>query len=105
MPGTGVGINPGVTGTGLPGLTPQPKVAVGRTVNWNINAGSKMRIDVIYLNKPATTVEKTFGEPDAKEGAYWVYNRLKVRNIARGGTFSTVLFRVEDGKVVEIKAR
>ena len=106
--GPGPGALPGIVTTNpgaLPGLTPQPKVPPGRTENWRINAGSKQRIDVIYMGKPTDTLKVAFGEPDAMEGPYWVYNGLKVRNIASGGTFTTVLFRIQAGKVTEVKAR
>ena len=82
-----------------------PVVPVGRTVRWTINAGSKRRIDLIYWGKPSENVKKAFGEPDAMEGMYWVYNGVKVINIAGGGQFTTVLFGIKDGKVVEVKAR
>ena len=112
-PGTGFsGVRPPNSGTvagantpALPGLTPQPTVPVGRTVNWNINAGSKLRIDIIYKGKPSANVKAAFGEPDAMEGAYWVYTGMKVRNLASGGTMNTVLFLIQDDKVVEVKAR
>ena len=105
LPGTGPGINPPGGSTVLPGLTPQPKVPVGRTERWTINAGKRMRIDQIYMGKPEGTVRATFGEPDAQEGSYMVYNGMIVRNIAGGGTLTTVLFGIQDGKVVDIRAR
>jgi hypothetical protein len=106
LPGTGPGINPPGGGTVLPGLAPQPKVPVGRTERWLINGGKReRRIDVVYWGKPAGNVKQAFGEPDAMEGMYWVYNGVKVINIAGGGMFTTVLFGIRDGKVVEVKAR
>lgn len=110
LPNPGTGINPG-TGVGtnnppaLPGLTPQPAVPVGRTETWRINSGSKSRIDLIYKGKSVDTIKKAFGEPDAMEGPYWVYNGMRVRNIASGGTLNTVLFRIQGGMVVEVRAR
>ena len=106
-PGVGPrpGINPPGGGTVLPGLKPLPKVPVGRTERWTINAGKRKRIDLIYMGKPEGTVKTTFGEPDAQEGSYLVYNGMIVRNIAGGGTLTTVLFGIQDGKVVDIKAR
>jgi hypothetical protein len=105
LPGTGPGINQPGGGTVLPGLKPQPKVPVGRTERWTINAGKRMRIDQIYMGKPEGTVRATFGEPDTQEGSYMVYNGMIVRNIAGGGTLTTVLFGIQDGKVVDIRAR
>ena len=105
LPGTGPGVNQPGGGSVLPGLTTPPKVPVGRTERWTINAGKRMRIDQIYLGKPEGTVKATFGEPDAQEGIYLVYNRMIVRNIAGGGTLTTVLFGIQNGKVVDIKAR
>ena len=67
--------------------------------------GGKKRIDQIYLNKPAATIQTAFGEPDDKEGAYWIYKNMTVRNIAGGGTLTKVYFGIQNGVVVDIQAR
>ena len=98
--------NPGgVTGTStLPGLPPPSKLPAGRQINWTINGGKK-RIDQIYLSQSEATIQKAFGEPDDKEGAYWIYNNMTVRNIAGGGTMTKVYFGIQNGVVVDIQAR
>ena len=108
FPGGNPGGNPGggtVTPV-LPGLPVGPPVPLGKRQRWTINGGKPAtRIDQIYLNKPATTIEAVFGVPDSKEGAYWIYNGMTVRNIGGGGTMKTVYFGIQNGVVFDIQAR
>ena len=111
-PGGFPGGNPaGLPGGGtvtpvLPGLPVGPPVSLGKRQRWTINGGKPAtRIDQIYLNKPATTIEAVFGVPDSKEGAYWIYKDMTVRNIGGGGTMTKVYFGIQNGVVVDIQAR
>ena len=107
-PGGFPGGNPGggTVTPALPGLPVGPPVSLGKRQRWTINGGKlARRIDQIYLNKPATTIEAVFGVPDSKEGAYWIYNGMVVRNIQGGGTMTKVYFGIQNGVVVDIQAR
>ena len=99
---------PGGTGKAdpaLPGLPPPSNLPAGRLITWTINGGKPaVRIDQIYLNKPATTVQTAFGAPDEKDGIYWIYKNMTVRNIAGGGTMTKVRFGIQNGIVVDIQA-
>ena len=107
-PGSFPGGNPGggtVTPV-LPGLPVGPPVPLGKRQRWTIHGGKQAtRIDQIYLNKPAATIEAVFGMPDSKNGAYWIYNDMTVRNIQAGGTMTKVYFGIQNGVVVDIQAR
>ena len=103
-PGGFPGGNPGGFPGGVTGLPVAPTLPFGKRQRWTINGGKK-RIDQIYLNKPAATIETVFGMPDSKEGAYWIYKNMTVRNIAGGGTMTKVYFGIQNGVVVDIQAR
>jgi hypothetical protein len=103
-PGGNPGGFPGGNPGGVTGLPVAPTLPFGKRQRWTINGGKK-RIDQIYLNKPATTIETVFGMPDSKEGAYWIYKNMTVRNIAAGGTMTKVYFGIQNGVVVNIQAR
>ena len=97
-------VNPGTPA--LPGLSTGPALPLGKKQRWTINGGKPTsRIDQIYMNKPATTIQAVFGMPDSKEGAYWVYTDMTVRNISGGGTMTKVYFGIQNGIVVDIQAR
>jgi len=107
-PGGFPGGNPGgTTGTPtLPGIPVGPALSPGKKQKWTINGGKAgTRIDQIYMNKPMSTIEATFGMPDSKEGAYWIYKDMIVRNIGGGGTMTKVYFGIQNGIVVDIQAR
>jgi hypothetical protein len=109
-PGGFPSTRPGSGGTGkadpvLPGLPPPSNLPAGRLITWTINGGKPaVRIDQIYLNKPETTVQTAFGAPDEKDGIYWIYKNMTVRNIAGGGTMTKVRFGIQNGIVVDIQA-
>lgn len=89
----------------LPGPSPSGNV-IGRKQRWTINGGKPItRIDRIYMNKPTSTIKAVFGEPDSKEGVYWVYTGMTVKNIGGGGTMTKVYFGIQNGIVVDIQAR
>ena len=82
------------------------KVWPGKKVVWTINGGNPIRrIDQIYLNKPEATLQKVFGPPDAKVGDYLIYKGMTVRDIGVGGTRTTILFGIRNGKIVDIQAK
>ena len=110
FPGGNAGSFPGGNAGGFPGgntgLPAAPALPFGKRQRWTINGGKPdKRIDQIYLNKPAATIETVFGMPDSKEGAYWIYKGMTVRNIGGGGTMKTVYFGIQNGVVVDIQAR
>ncbi len=100
QPGTGGGINPV---TGLPGLA--PRGPTGYRMTWTVGLGERNRIDKIYLGKTEEIVKQVFGEPAQKVGQIWVYRDLKIRNIGRGGTFTTAEFVMQDGKVARVMVK
>ena len=74
--------------------------AVGRRTFW-----SKKRLSAIYENKEITTVLKVFGEPDQKLGDTWIYNKMKVFDLATGQNYSTVQFLTKKEKVLLVEIR
>ena len=105
----GPGIRPGTRpGTIIPGLAPTgPPKPPGYKTNWSIGGGS-YKIDEIYPGKTEAIITQVFGDPAQKQGEYWTYRGLKVRNMKRhptmelGGTFTTVIFQMQNGKVARV---
>ena len=112
--GGGVG-GPGFPGVGgptetlppvLPGLPGAPKLPQGKTIRWTINGGkANSRVDTIYMNKPQSNVMAMFGNPDSVEQGFWIYKGVRVVNITGGGINNTLLFRIVDGKVVQVASQ
>ena len=112
--GGGVG-GPGFPGLGgptetlppvLPGLPGAPKLPQGKTIRWTINGGkANSRVDTIYMNKPQSNVMAMFGNPDSVEQGFWIYKGVRVVNITGGGIHNTLLFRIVDGKVVQVASQ
>tara|TARA_Y100000588_G_scaffold94493_1_gene102372 strand:+ start:423 stop:1850 length:1428 start_codon:yes stop_codon:yes gene_type:complete len=112
--GGGVG-GPGFPGVGgptetlppvLPGLPGAPKLPQGKTIRWTINGGkANSRVDTIYMNKPQSNVMAMFGNPDSVEQGFWIYKGVRVVNITGGGIHNTLLFRIVDGKVVQVASQ
>ena len=110
----GVG-GPGFPGVGgptetlppvLPGLPGAPKLPQGKTIRWTINGGkANSRVDTIYMNKPQSNVMAMFGNPDSVEQGFWIYKGVRVVNITGGGINNTLLFRIVDGKVVQVASQ
>ena len=110
----GVG-GPGFPGVGgptetlppvLPGLPGAPKLPQGKTIRWTINGGkANSRVDTIYMNKPQSNVMAMFGNPDSVEQGFWIYKGVRVVNITGGGIHNTLLFRIVDGKVVQVASQ
>jgi hypothetical protein len=104
-PGHGIrpGIQPGTNpGTIIPGLAPTgPPKPPGYKTEWS-TGGGKYKIDEIYPGKPEAIITQVFGDPDQKEGEYWTYRGLKVRNMKLGGTYTTVIFQMKNGKVASV---
>jgi hypothetical protein len=99
----GPGIRPGTyPGTIIPGLAPTgPPKPPGYKTNWSIGGGS-YKIDEIYPGKTEAIITQVFGDPAQKQGDYWTYRGLKVRNMKLGGTYTTVIFQMQNGKVVRV---
>jgi hypothetical protein len=99
----GPGIRPGTNpGTIIPGLAPTgPPKPPGYKTNWSIGGGS-YKIDEIYPGKTEAIITQVFGDPAQKQGEYWTYRGLKVRNMKLGGTYTTVIFQMQNGKVVRV---
>jgi len=98
-PGTRPGTNPG---TIIPGLAPTgPPKPPGYKTNWSIGGGS-YKIDEIYPGKTEAIITQVFGDPAQKQGEYWTYRGLKVRNMKLGGTYTTVIFQMQNGKVARV---
>jgi hypothetical protein len=103
-PGSGIrpGTNPGTIGTIIPGLAPTgPPKPPGYKTNWSVGGG-KYKIDEIYPGKTEAIITQVFGEPAQKQGEYWTYRGLKVRNMRLGGTYTTVIFQMQNGKVARV---
>jgi len=99
IPGIRPGTNPG---TIIPGLAPTgPPKPPGYKTNWSIGAGS-YKIDEIYPGKTEAIITQVFGDPAQKQGEYWTYRGLKVRNMKLGGTYTTVIFQMQNGKVARV---
>ena len=105
-PGSNPGLGGGTakTAPALPGLPPPSTLPPGRLITWNINGGKRNKIDQIYLNKSEATIQTAFGAPDQKDGIYWIYKNMTVRNIGDGGTMTKVHFGIQNGIVVDIRA-
>lgn len=103
IPGIRPGIQPGTNpGTIIPGLAPTgPPKPPGYKTEWS-TGGGKYKIDEIYPGKPEAIITQVFGDPDQKEGEYWTYRGLKVRNMKLGGTYTTVIFQMQNGKVAQV---
>jgi len=101
--GPGPGIRPGTNpGTIIPGLAPTgPPKPPGYKTNWSIGGGS-YKIDEIYPGKAEAIITQVFGDPAQKEGEYWTYRGLRVRNMKLGGTYTTVIFQMQNGKVARV---
>jgi len=81
---------------------------------WTVNTGRRqspgLDIRVIYLGKPASTIQKAFGNPtDAKlmgTNGVWTYPGMKIRD-AQGKTYNAVKFTIQPvpnggGKVIAV---
>ena len=105
VPATGLGraVQPGTNpGTIIPGLAPTgPPKPPGYKTEWS-TGGGKYKIDEIYPGKPEAIITQVFGDPAQKEGEYWTYRGLKVRNMKLGGTYTTVIFQMQNGKVAQV---
>ena len=101
--GPGPGIRPGTNpGTIIPGLAPTgPPKPPGYKTEWS-TGGGKYKIDEIYPGKTEAIITQVFGDPAQKQGEYWTYRGLKVRNMKLGGTYTTVLFQMQNGKVASV---
>jgi hypothetical protein len=101
--GPGPGIRPGTNpGTIIPGLAPTgPPKPPGYKTEWSVGGG-KYKIDEIYPGKTEAIITQVFGEPAQKQGEYWTYRGLKVRNMRLGGTYTTVIFQMQNGKVARV---
>jgi hypothetical protein len=105
--GSGHGIRPGVQpgtnpGTIIPGLAPTgPPKPPGYKTIWFVGGGSP-RIAEIYPGKTEAVITQVFGDPAQKQEGYWTYRGLKVRNLENGGTFTTVIFQMQNGKVAQV---
>jgi hypothetical protein len=104
-PGTNPGINPGINpgtnpGINLPGIS--PRGPAGYNITWTAGLGNKNRIDLIYPGQPEGNVEKAFGPCQEKNGQLWTYHGLKIRNLRQGGTFTTAIFQMQNGKVASV---
>ena len=93
---------------------PDPNI-FGRTRRWvvgNPNDVSRVRIDrridLIFANKQTNEIFKVFGYPDRVHTHTnspvidWEYGGMKVFNIAAGGNFNTVYFRLYGGHVFKV---
>lgn len=105
IPGIGPGpvVRPGTQpGTIIPGLAPTgPPKPPGYKTEWS-TGGGKYKIDEIYPGKAEAIITQVFGDPAQKEGEYWTYRGLKVRNMKLGGTYTTVIFQMQNGKVAQV---
>lgn len=105
--GPGPGIRPGVQpgtnpGTIIPGLAPTgPPKPPGYKTEWS-TGGGRFKIDEIYPGKTEAIIKQVFGDPALIQGEYWTYRGLKVRNMKLGGTYTTVLFQMQNGKVASV---
>ena len=81
---------------------------------WTVNTGRRLSpgldIRVLYLGKPASTIQKAFGNPtDAKlvgTNGEWTYPGMKIRD-AQGQTYNAVKFTIQPvpnggGKVIAV---
>ena len=99
QPGTNPGTNPGTT---IPGLAPTgPPKPPGYKTDWSVGGG-RFKIDEIYPGKSEAIITQVFGPPAQKQGDFWTYRGLKVRNMKVGGTYSTVVFQMQNGKVLRV---
>ena len=57
------------------------------------------------MNKPQSNVMAMFGNPDSVEQGFWIYKGVRVVNITGGGIHNTLLFRIVDGKVVQVASQ
>ena len=79
----------------------------GYKIDWSVGYG-KNKIDEIYPGKTEAIITQVFGPPAQKQGEYWTYRGLKVRNMKRhptmelGSTFTTVIFQMQNGKVARV---
>ena len=105
--GSGHGIRPGVQpgtnpGTIIPGLAPTgPPKPAGYKTEWSIGGG-RFKIDEIYPGKTEAVIKQVFGDPALIQGEFWTYRDLKVRNMKLGGTYTTVIFQMQNGKVARV---
>ena len=100
-PGTQPGVQPGTNpGINLPGIS--PRGPAGYNITWTAGLGNKNRIDLIYPGQPEGNVEKAFGPCQEKNGQLWTYRGLKIRNLRQGGTFTTAIFQMQNGKVASV---
>ena len=74
---------------------------LGRRMLWNRGSGAN-RIDVIYRDKPITTLRRVFGDPDQSDDTAWTYRGLRIQDPASGGRYTTAIFRLKKGRVSEI---
>ena len=74
---------------------------VGRRVLWDRNSGTN-RIDLIYRDKPLSTIRIVFGDPDQIDDTRWTYKGLRIQDPVNGSRFDTAIFRFKRGKVSEI---
>ena len=107
FPGTGPGFQPGIQpgtnpGTTIPGLAPTgPPKPPGYKTEWSVGGG-RYKIDEIYPGKTEAIITQVFGPPAQKQGDVWTYRGLKVRNMKLGGTYTTVVFQMQNGKVLRV---
>jgi len=73
----------------------------GRRVLWDRNSGTN-RIDLIYRDKPLSTIRIVFGDPDETDDTRWTYKGLRIQDPVNGTRFDTAIFRFKRGKVSEI---
>ena len=74
---------------------------IGRRVLWDRNSGTN-RIDLIYRDKPLSTIRTIFGDPDEADDARWTYKGLRIQDPMNGSRFDTAIFRFKKGRVSEI---
>lgn len=74
---------------------------IGRLTLWNCVSGNN-RIDLIYRDKPISTIRKIFGDPDKTDDDRWTYKGLRIQDPTNGRMYDTVIFGFKKGKVGEI---
>lgn len=78
-----------------------PVPSIAQRVEWKYGSGDP-RIDLIYHGKPAGTLFKVFGDPNRVEEGKWIYTGLRILDPANGRRYTTVKYRIKEGRVTEV---